>query len=507
MRSFFLLIIFLIPSFVFAACPNGNITSNQTAETISAAINSSGIAKDRITTNTTGTQRVFKNGAWVDVDVYEACLQPTPVTCQSPMVKTPGQFGVNYSCKPPPCPATHPNSAANGTQCKDSNGCTQDQILIAGACVNKKSEEILQRCVAAASSTGGVGTLVVPSDGSSPTCIVGAAGSGTAAACTSAPGGTACVVNGLTGGPPGYQCGSVNGASVCVASSETNAVGTSSTPVGGPTSSPGTPKTTEEQVSAMGQTTTTTRTVIPDIQQTTTVNDSSPVSEGQQVDSGAGSAGVPPITCSNGMKAANVQSCDTNTVCPPDSYAAYGACIKSPTRTTSVIKENTTTTVTVKNDSTGQTVSQNQSTSSTSTPIKVNSGSGAVQDQIKGQCDPTAKNYQECVGLLQTAPDSQVVIEFTNAGNTALTTATDAQNSSINSTTAGLGTNTTTIRNMANSYLFTSATCSVMTINIGPISKTLDCTRFVWFKSAFGWFIFFATVLYMMHLFFKPVER
>lgn len=493
-----LFIIFLIPSFVFAACPGGSLTSNQTAETIGAVINSSGIAKDRITTNTTGTQKVFKNGAWVDVDVYEACVQPNPVTCTAPMLKVAGQFGVNYSCKPPPCPSTHPISAANGTQCKNENGCTEDQTFSAGVCVNKKSEEILQRCIAAASSTGGYGNLIVPSDGSSPTCVVGASGFGTGAACTNAPGGTACVKADTVGtDKTGYQCGSLNGSPVCVSSSETSAIGTSSKQLGS-TSQSGTPKTIEEQVSTMGETTTTVKTIIPDVQQTTTVNDSSPVGEGQQVDSGGGSSPVAPITCFNGMKAANLQSCDTNIVCASDSYAAYGACIKAPTRTTSVVKENTTTTTTVKNDSTGQTVSQNQTTSSTTTPVKNPSALGTAQNQVSGQCDPTAKNYQECVGLITSVADTFVADQRTAldaSGTTQADAYKTARQNDINTVTSdGLGVSTTSNRSLVNPLALASSTCQPYTFTFMSRSFTLNCDWSDKLKLVLAWACYLITL-------------
>jgi hypothetical protein len=181
-----------------------------------------------------------------------------------------------------------------------------------------------------------------------------------------------------------------------------------------------------------------------------------------------------------------------------------------PTRTTVTAKDVTTTTTTVKNDSTGQTVSQNTSTSSVSTPVKNPTSPGTAETQRTGQCDPTAKNYQECVGLLTSVTDTkqqELVDGLKTETNTALTTSTDAVNTSINGTSTGLGTNTTSIRNLANSVLYSSSTCSPMSIQIGPLTKTLTCEKFTFFKSLLGWFLYAFTMFYLIHLFFKPVER
>lgn len=291
-----------------------------------------------------------------DTEVWNyLCLRDQPINCQVNQTTIIGKFGVNYSCQNK-CPESHPTFSAN--QCFDSNNCNQDQSFVAGACINKKIEQITQRCIAA--GAGGPVTVTVPSSGG-PVCTIGLVGntnsSATAAICQTAPGGTACFTpaNGLQSA--GSQCGTFNGSPICVSSSETNAIGTSSASLGTSTQN-GTPRTLEEEFSANGQTTKIVKEITPQTTTTTTVNDSSPVQEGQTVNSGAGSSPVPPVTCSNGKPAANIQSCDSNVICPDDSYIAYGSCIKMPTRTTVTAKDVTVTTTTVKNDLDNTVVSQ-----------------------------------------------------------------------------------------------------------------------------------------------------
>jgi len=508
-----LILISFFPLFVFAACPNGSVTSNQTSESIAAAITASGFPKDRLTTQKHGTTKQFKNGQYVDVDLIEACIQLVPVTCQPGFTKTPGLYGVNYHCEPPPCPSTHPTpfASSTGNQCKDSNGCNEDQSFVGGICVNKKVEDITARCMAAAGQ-GNVATITVPSDGSGPTCSIGGpiVDFGTVPACTMAPGGTACVVSQLASGDKsGMQCGTFNGAAVCVASSETNAIGTSSKTPGSSTTN-GTPKSIEEQVSELGETTKIIKETTPQTTTTTTVNDGSPLKEGQQMDGGAGSSPMPQYTCSNGQFAANLQSCDTTVVCGSDSYIAYGVCIKLPTRTTVTAKDVTVTTTTKINDSTGQTVSQTSSTSSVSTPVKNPSAPGTAETQRTGQCDPTAKNYQECVGLLTSATDTKSD-ELKNAlkteGDTVLTTAYDSVKTSVQGTSNGLSVTTSGINGLINTFIFQPVTCQPMTITIGPITKAITCERFNFLKTAFAWALYAFTCFYLYSLFFKPVEK
>lgn len=377
-----LFILFFIPTFVFAAvCPPKSSAASSISDAPWASVGASSTValycsnRAKCVTVQASSDQYWDppSSSYKTYSSYLLCVLDVPVTCDPGMITKSGKFEVNYSCAPPPCPDSHPTpkSGSTGNQCLDSNGCNQDQFFVGGICVNKKVEDITARCMAA-SGQGGVATVTVPADGSPATCAVGGpiVDFGTVPACTMAPGGTACVVSQLASGDKsGMQCGTFNGASVCVASSETNAIGTSSKTPGSSTTN-GTPKSIEEQVSELGETTKIIKETTPQTTTTTTVNDGSPLKEGQQMDGGAGSSPMPQYTCSNGQFAANLQSCDTTVVCGSDSYVAYGVCIKLPTRTTVTAKDVTVTTTTKINDSTGQTVSQTSSTSSVSTPVK-----------------------------------------------------------------------------------------------------------------------------------------
>lgn len=500
MRVFLFLILF-IPAFSFAAnCPSGYLYLGGT--TVFSDNDVAGMCGSKLPDCIT-----VPNGSSNNYPNVLVCFKPWQ--CNSPNVSVPGQYGVNYSCNPPPCPSSHSNNSKPG-QCLDANGCNQDQSFLNGVCVNKKIEDIAARCMAAAGASQ-VATITVPSDGSGPTCSVGGpVGVGTVPACTTAPGGTACVISPLAAGDKtGFQCGSFNGAQVCVASSETNAIGTSSKTPGTSTQS-GTPKTIEEQISENGQTTKIVKEVTPQTTSTTSVNDSSPLKEGQAMDSGAGPSPVAPITCANGQAAANIQSCDTSVICPADSYVAFGACIKKPTRTTFVAKDVTVTTTTVTNDADNTVVSQTSSTATSFVPVKNPTAPGTVDTQRSGQCDPTAKNYNECVGLLTSISDTEkqtITDSVESKTDTGLTTWNTEQKNSIQGNSNGLGVSTSVLDTMLNPFKISSQTCTSFTVNFLKTTKTLDCTRFEFFKKLFGWALYLYTIYYIFILIVKPVER
>lgn len=499
MRILFLLLLFLSPFAFCASCPSGYSYLGGT--TVFSDTDVQRMCGSKLSDCIT-----VPNGSSNNYPNVLVCSKPWQ--CNSPNVSVPGQYGVNYSCNPPPCPSSHPNNSKPG-QCLDSNGCNQDQSFLNGVCVNKKIEDIAARCMAAAGASQ-VATITVPSDGSGPTCSVGGpVGVGTVPACTTAPGGTACVISPLAAGDKtGFQCGSFNGAQVCVASSETNAIGTTSKTPGTSTQS-GTPKTIEEQISENGETVKTIKTTTPQTTTITAINDSSPLGEGQQMDGGAGSSPMPPYTCSNGMKAANLQSCDTAVTCPSDSYIAYGACIKMPTRTTVTAKDLTQTTVTRINDSTGQTVSQNTSTSSVSTPVKNPSAPGTVETQRTGQCDPTAKNYFECVGVLSQVSatlQSETKTANDSAFSQLITDKDNAEKTAIASTAASqLNANTNGIKSILSplTSFFQTATCVPLSSTIGTRTFTVSCDVSTKIKASLAFIFYIYTIFHIYQLFFR----
>lgn len=509
-----LILLILLPIYSYAAnCPTGSTylgiyIESPGSSPFNLALYTTDLAT-KIITNVQLSEQAVNNGVPYTKVYNNVCKMPTPVTCTSGNVLEAGKFGVNYGCKPPPCPATHPTPSDSGKACKDSNGCNQDQSFINGICVNKKIEDITARCMAAAGQTQ-VATITVPSDGSGPTCSVGGpVNIGTVPECTTAPGGSACVISPLAAGDKtGFQCGSFNGAQVCVASSETNAIGTSSKTPGTSTQS-GTPKTIEEQVSENGETVRTIKTTTPQTTSTTSVNDSSPLGEGQQMDGGAGSAPMPPYTCSNGMPAANLQSCDTSTTCPEGSYIAYGVCIKMPTRTSVAAKDVTQTTITRTNDSTGQTVSQTSSTSSVSTPVKNPSAPGTVDSQRSGQCDPTAKNYQECLGMLVQVPDTlqtQTKTANDSAFSQLITDKDNAEKSAIASTNASqLNANTNGVKAILNPVVsfFSAPACVPLSFTIATRTFTISCDISVKIKSVLAFIFYIYTLIHLYQLFFR----
>lgn len=458
----------------------------------------------------TGSQIIDKaDGTYIRTDQLDKlCVSITPAApCSSGYDRFFGKFGVNPSCKPS-CPESHPNpfNTSAGLQCRDANNCNQDQSFISGVCVNKKMEYIVQRCIAAAQSN--VATVTVPSDGSGPTCSIGiVSGIGTAPDCTTYPGGTACIISPLAAADKtGYQCGIFNGAPVCVSSSETNAIGTTSKSPGSSTTN-GTPKSIEEQISELGETTKIIKETTPQTTTTTSVNDASPLKEGQQMDGGAGSSPMPQFTCSNGQFAANLQSCDTTVVCGSDSYVAYGVCIKLPTRTTVTAKDVTVTTTTRIDDSTGQTLSETSSTSSVTTPVKNPSALGTAETQRTGQCDPTAKNYQECVGLITSITDTYLNDQRTTLDTAATTQAdlykTTRQNDINSLTTDGLGISTASNRNAANPLALSSTTCQPYSFTFLGRSVTINCDFADKVKAVLYWFFYLVTIHQLFFITFR----
>lgn len=420
-----------------------------------------------------------------------ACDSPQVWDQPSQSCGTPGQNG---------CPST----GYTGAGCTDSNGCTPDQYFAGGTCVNKPAKDIRERCQAA--GNGSPVTITVPSGGGAPTCSIGTTGfNGTSTNCQTAPNGTACVSPQNGTQPPGSQCGSMNGNYICVSSSETSAVGTSTKETGSATIT-GQVKTIEEQVSENGFTTTTTTSTTPQTTSSTSSNSSAPMAAGESLDPGAGPNPVPPYTCSDGKKSANAQSCDTSITCPADSYVAYGVCIKMPTRTTETVKDITTTTTVVR-DPSGNIVSQTQSNSSTSTPVRTGS---APQDQHKGQCDPTSKDYQQCVGLLSSVSDTEkqsITSSVETATDTGLTTWNTEQKNSVQGNSNGLGVSTSVLDTMLNPFKITGQACISFNVNFLKVTRTLDCTKFEFFKRLFGWALYMYTIYYIFMLLMRPVER
>lgn len=507
-----LLFIFLLfPSFVFAGDGQWHIVWLQISSNTIGCKLTAGSRKYKVTTTSDASgQQLFQ------CEVYSG-TNP----CDSPQVWNQTEDGKGSSCVDPQdsnslndCPLGYSKTGATGgAVCVDSQGCSVNQTFVGpsnGMCASGSLKDRIDKCHAIASYGGQKSTLTINQDGTS-TCTVGATssviGNETAAQCQQQSG-TSCFANPIdANGKPGWQCGTFNGKATCVASASTGAVGVGSASLGSSTTS-GKVKTITEQVTEGNITTTTTTDITPQTTSTTTLyNPMVPLKEGEVSEPTAGTA--PPYICSDGRAAANLISCDTSKTCPVGFYLAYGSCIQLPTKTLTESKDVSVVTITKKDNSTGLTTSSTSTTSSISTPVKNPTIPGTSETQRTGQCDPTAKNYFECVGVLsQVSPTLQSETKTANdsAFSQSITDKDNAEKTAIASTAASqLNANTNGIKSILNplTSFFQTATCVPLSSTIGTRTFTVSCDVSTKIKASLAFIFYIYTIFHIYQLFFR----
>ena len=216
-----------------------------------------------------------------------------------------------------------------------------------------------------------------------------------------------------------------------------------------------------------------------------------------------------PIDCGGGLLGANLASCDTNVVCPPDHYVDYGVCIPLPTVTVTE-NETTTTTTTTVTDPQGNPISQEDDTVTIIAPVPApqpvevvnpgfGGGSGSPPPQGVGDCDPTSVDYFDCSGITEQVGDNfidQQSQETIGRGQNELNQLFDGMEASLESGTDFVFTHT--FINAFNAVFPQPTSCQDWVYEVQGQSMAIECTQMAEFRGIFGWALY---VLAGMHLF------
>lgn len=157
----------------------------------------------------------------------------------------------------------------------------------------------------------------------------------------------------------------------------------------------------------------------------------------------------------------------------------------------------------------GQRICVNQTSGS-------NSGTGTSsgnQSSQAGQCDPTAKSYDECMGRNRTPSlsDTQSIIDALNNKNQQ--SLDDYQKSRTDDikqqaeSGISFANAPNQFRTFLSSYVPTSSTCVPVSIDIKDIHAKIDCSIFALIKTGFAWFFSLMAVLYIWSIAMRPAPE
>jgi hypothetical protein len=146
----------------------------------------------------------------------------------------------------------------------------------------------------------------------------------------------------------------------------------------------------------------------------------------------------------------------------------------------------------------------------------VGSGSGTssgTQSSQAGQCDPTAKSYDECMGRNRTpsVSDTQSVIDALNNKNQK--SLDDYQKSRTDDikqqTESGISfaNAPNQFKTFLSSYVPSAATCVPLSIDIKNIHAKIDCSIFALIKTGFAWFFSLMAAFYIWSIAMRPVPE
>jgi len=139
-----------------------------------------------------------------------------------------------------------------------------------------------------------------------------------------------------------------------------------------------------------------------------------------------------------------------------------------------------------------------------------NASSGTATSQA-GECDPTAKSYDECMGRNKTPTDAEaqsIKDDFKNAGDKALTDyMTAIQDDLDNAKNNGVSfkDSPSQLKQFLNSIIPQPRPCQNIPFTFYGVTKNLNCLWFEKFKTIFGWFLYIITAIYIFKLAMRPV--
>jgi soluble cytochrome b562 len=186
---------------------------------------------------------------------------------------------------------------------------------------------------------------------------------------------------------------------------------------------------------------------------------------------------------------------------------ADGICINLPTVTTTTDRTDTQTTVTRRNNATGQVISQETTNGSSSRGVVSSQGTSPSEQKKSGPCDPTQKNYQECVGLLLSVSDGEkasLTGQIDEAANAANQSSLDKTVAAIRDTSGGVGVDLSPMRRALDPIFLPSPDCSPYVVQFGPYaSYNIECDAFNRFREWLSWAMFIFTHLVIVEIFLR----
>jgi hypothetical protein len=140
-------------------------------------------------------------------------------------------------------------------------------------------------------------------------------------------------------------------------------------------------------------------------------------------------------------------------------------------------------------------------------------GSGSNSSKQKGECDPTAKNYDECMGRNEVPTESQtskIKTDFDTAANKAIDDYNKAMKDDSEAFARdGIGFKSApdSLKQAVLSHIPQASACQNITITFFNSTKSLNCALFEKFKLILAWFCSLVTIYYIYMLAIKPVQR
>lgn len=138
-------------------------------------------------------------------------------------------------------------------------------------------------------------------------------------------------------------------------------------------------------------------------------------------------------------------------------------------------------------------------------------GSGGSYSSSAMQCDPTKKDYDECMGRNETptaTQTQQIVDDLTTSGDAALDDYLEAVNTDIDdakSNGVSFKEAPSQIKQALIAMIPQPRTCQNIPFTFYGKTVNLNCVWFEKFKTIFGWFLYIITAIYIFKLAMRPV--
>jgi uncharacterized membrane protein YgcG len=166
------------------------------------------------------------------------------------------------------------------------------------------------------------------------------------------------------------------------------------------------------------------------------------------------------------------------------------------------------------NASSGTAASSGSNTSSgTGTGSGTNGSSGSTASQGAGQCDPTAKNYDTCMGRDKSPTDADkqsVINRFNSDVKGSLDSYSQTEISDINehvSDGVPFAHTVNTIKETMLSFIPRAQSCHDLSFDLPHVKASIQCEKISWVKSVIAWFLSILCIFDLWRIATRPVER